>query len=258
MSQPHKFRFYATLLDAFYGYLNCDVIFQTYWGWSENPPHTEDKFREKKFSELIDTINRVPFQSEAADRGTAFNEVIDCMIEMRQSDKMKITKTSEPDQNGVEKVIAIKAIYKEQVFVFPISLCREFANYFKDALTQQWVEAILPTRYGNVLLCGWIDELMPNSCHDIKSTGKYNAFKFKHHFQHLVYPYCLIQNGNNVTDFEYNVTDFKETFTENYVFVPDRDIPILTDHCEKFIEFLLENKELITDNKIFGNDIQPQ
>ena len=81
-----SYRFYATLLDAFNDYLNSDAIWNKYWGFSENPPHDPEEFHEQQFKELIDRINRQPFDSEAADRGTAFNEVIDCMIENRKSD----------------------------------------------------------------------------------------------------------------------------------------------------------------------------
>ena len=79
-NQQLNYCIYATLLDAFWGYLNSDVIWDKYWGWSENPPHTSEEFHEQQFHELIDRINRKPFDSEAADRGTAFNEIIDCMI----------------------------------------------------------------------------------------------------------------------------------------------------------------------------------
>ena len=153
----------------------------------------------------------------------------------------------------------MKAVYNNRSFVFPISLCREFANYYKGALTQQRVEAILPTAYGNVLVYGLIDELMPTSVHDIKTTGSYTVGKFKDHHQHLVYPYALMKNGSDVRTFEYNIVEFNkggyvvDTYTETYVFNPERDIPILTNHCEEFIRFLEENRALITDTKIFGN-----
>ena len=42
--QP-KFKFYATLLDAFTGYLRSDAIYERYWGFSENPPHTPEEFK---------------------------------------------------------------------------------------------------------------------------------------------------------------------------------------------------------------------
>lgn len=273
--QP-KYRFYATILDAFWGYLNSDIVWEKYWGWSENPPHTPEQFHELQFQELIDRINRKPFDSEAADKGTAFNEVIDCMVENRKSDTMLIERIcekeivddyqySDGDVNCRKKevitnrVIALKATYNNREFTFPISLCREFANYFKGALTQQRVEAILPTAFGNVLVYGFIDELMPTSVHDIKTTGSYSVGKFKDHYQHLVYPYALIQNGNDIRIFEYNIVEFNkggyvvDTYTETYVFNPERDVPILTNHCEEFIKFLEDNRSLITDKKIFGD-----
>lgn len=256
MNQQPKYRIYATLLDAFGAYLNSDVIWDKYWGWSENPPHTPEEFHEQQFQELIDRINRKPFDSEAADRGTAFNEIIDCMIENRKSSIMEISKAYHDDG----KLYGIKAVYNNRTFTFHIDLCREFANYYKGALTQQRVEAILPTAYGSVLVYGLIDELMPTSVHDIKTTGSYTVGKFKDHHQHLVYPYALMKNGSDVRTFEYNIVKFNkggyvvDTYTETYVFNPERDIPILTNHCEEFIRFLEENRELITDKKIFGGE----
>lgn len=239
-----KFKFYATLLDAFSNYLRSDAIYERYWGFSENPPHTPEEFKEQQFQSLIDTINRVPFDSEAADRGTCFNEIVDALIENRK-----------PNGVEVERVdgVLYRASYNERTFDFPIALCLEFANYYKGALTQQRVEAILHTCFGDVLVYGVIDELMPMSVHDIKTTGSYYVGKFKDHWQHIVYPYCLMQNGSDVRLFEYNITDFKNTYTETYTFVPERDIPILTDHCEEFIRFLNDNRDLITDKKIFGD-----
>ena len=255
-NQPLNYCIYATLLDAYWGYLNSDVIWEKYWGWSENPPHTPEELHELQFQELIDRINRKPFDSEAADRGTAFNEIIDCMIENRKSSIMEMSRVYHDDGT----LYGIKAVYNNRTFTFHIYLCREFANYYKGALTQQRVEAILPTAYGNVLVYGLIDELMPTSVHDIKTTGSYTVGKFKDHHQHLVYPYALMQNGSDVRTFEYNIVEFNkggyvvDTYTETYVFNPERDIPILTNHCEEFIRFLEGNRELITDKKIFGGE----
>ena len=243
-------------MDSYWGYLNSDVIWEKYWGWSENPPHTPEEFHELQFQELIDRINRKPFDSEAADRGTAFNEIIDCMIENRKSSIMEMSRVYHDDGT----LYGIKAVYNNRTFTFHIYLCREFANYYKGALTQQRVEAILPTAYGNVLVYGLIDELMPTSVQDIKTTGSYTVGKFKDHHQHLVYPYALMQNGSDVRTFEYNIVEFNkggyvvDTYTETYVFNPERDIPILTNHCEEFIRFLEGNRELITDKKIFGGE----
>jgi hypothetical protein len=253
--QPLKYLFYATILDAYQDYISSDKIYSEYWGFSENPPHSEEEFHEKKRLELIDRINRVPFDSEKADRGTAFNEIVDCMILGRNSDKMKIASITNEG-----RVTAVKATFNERDFTFPADLLREFATYYKGAIPQVRVEATLPTRYGDVQLYGYIDELMPASVHDIKTTGKYAAGKFKSHWQRIVYPYCLNQGGNNVSDFEYNVLlineraggNTYETFTEHYAYVADRDISLLTNHVEGFIEFLEAHRDLITDKKIFN------
>lgn len=282
MSQRnYDFAIYATLIDGFSDYINSDLIWETYWGWSENPPHTPEEFHEQKFQDFIDRINRVPFDSEPADKGTAFNELVDALVEHRgPSEGFEFEKVVEPDVKEVVtgqvdncepderwadvqyvnnpnagKVLGIKVRYNFREFYFDIKLVREFANYYKGAVCQLLTEAILPTKYGNVRLYGYIDELMPQSVHDIKTTGRYSVGKFKDHAQHLVYPYCLMENGMDVRDFEYNIAVLDkygrwETFTEHYAFVPERDIPILTAKVEALIEFLIENKDLITDKKI--------
>ena len=250
-----KFRLYATILDGYQDYLNSDSIWERYWGWSDNPPHTMEEFRVKHFQSLIDRINRVPFDSEAADRGTAFNEVIDCLIEHRKSPTVKVQKafaevtrevygSSDEDMRirdyaNIEYVtenqlVGLYATYNNRTFYFDINLCREFADYFKGALTQQLVKGALETAYGNVELYGYVDELMPQAIHDIKTTGQYSVGKFKDHWQHRVYPYCYYMQGIMLPTFEYNIVEFDkynkqayETFTETYSFVPERDIPIL-------------------------------
>lgn len=254
-TKQHKYRFYATLLDNFTDYINSDVIWEKYWGWSETPPHTPDEFNKLQFEGLIDRINRVPLDSEAADRGTAFNEVVDCIVEKRNSEKVEISMI----YDSGNEVCGIRAVYNNREFTFPIDLCKRFAKMFDGALTQVWVESLLPTRFGNVMLCGMIDELLHSSVHDIKLTGNYSAAKFKSHWQHIVYPYCLIQSGTDIRTFEYNVAELNKngtfsSYTETYVFNTERDVPILTEHCEDFIRFLEENKHLITDKKIFGNE----
>ena len=242
-----KYKFYATLLDSFQNYLDSDKNWETFYGGSDKSDSpTIDEYNEKSFKELIDRINRVPFESVAADKGTAFNEVVDSIIEKRESEKMDIV--------SIKKDNIITATYKGNNYVFPFSLCNEFANYYAGALTQKFVQAVLPTSYGNVLLYGYIDELMPLSVHDIKTTKSHEAYKFRSHWQHYVYPYCLLCSGNDIHLFEYNVTNFKDTYTETYVFKEERDIPILRNHTERFIEFLEANKSLITDKKVFGGE----
>lgn len=247
-----KYRFYATLLDAYQNYVDSDIIWEKYWGWSENPPHTPEEFRQAQFQGLIDRINRVPFDSEKADKGTAFNEVIDCMVLNRNSDKANIVRVR--DDNGT--TIGVNATYNERTFFFPLTLIKEVSDYYKGSLPQQYVQAILPTLYGDVLLYGYIDYVKPFCTHDLKTTGQYSVGNYKNHWQHKVYPYALMKNGSNVNDFEYNIVElgktFYRTYTESYSFVPERDIPMLTQHCEDLIRFLQDNRTLIKDKKIFN------
>lgn len=247
-----KYQFYATILDTFQGWLSSSEVYQDYWGFSEDPSKTEEDFEKEQFQSLIDRINRVPMKwedSEAADKGTAFNEIVDCLIAGRKSDKMELRSNKE---TGI-----IQADYNKRQFIFPLSLCREFADYFNFATSQVYTEAVLPTKYGDVLLYGHIDELLPESCHDIKTTGKYKAGKFRNNWQHIVYPYCLNESGNHVFEFEYNVAMFSgkdsySTFTEYYRYSPARDKARLIGICERLIEFLEANRNLITDKKIFN------
>lgn len=265
---PLSYLFYATLLDGYQNYLSSSEIYQKFWGFSDEPELTEEEFEQKQLQSLIDRINRVPFDSEAADQGTAFNEVIDCIILKKKSEIMEvesIRETISADSNGkpiVEKILAFKAVYNEREFIFPAELCFEFSMYYHGAVPQVRTEAILPTKYGNVLLYGYIDELMPTSVHDIKTTKSYTAGDFKNHWQHIVYPYCLNQNGNSVFDFEYNIAVINRlksgavnytTHTEYYAFNPETDTQRLTKHVEGLIEFLEANKHLITDKKIFNH-----
>ena len=247
-----EYKFYATLLDAFQNYVDSDIIWEKYWGFSENPPHTPEQFREQQFQSLIDRINRVPFDSEKADRGTAFNEVIDCMVLHRNSDKVKVMKVR--DESG--KVAGLNATLNDRTFYFPLALCREVADYYQGGLPQQYIQAVLPTIFGDVLLYGYIDYVLPFCTHDLKTTGQYAVGNYKNHWQHIVYPYALMKNGCNVPDFEYNIVEigktFYRTYTESYSFVAERDIPKLTQHCEDFIRFLQTNRSLIKDTKIFN------
>jgi hypothetical protein len=248
-----RYNIYSTLLDGYSDYVHSADIYDKYWGFSESPGITPEEFEQKQFQGLIDKINRVPMKwedSEKADRGTAFNEIVDCIVSGRKSEKMDI---SSPKEAGM-----ITAAYNNRKFVFPISICREFADYFKGAQSQVFTEAVLPTGYGDVLLYGYIDELMPLSVHDIKTTGNYEAWKFKGKWQRIVYPYCLNENGNAVNRFEYNilVTDKygnNETVTEEYGYTHDEaTIDCLRLFVEGFIQFLEENRGLITDGKIFN------
>lgn len=255
MNPNPRYRIYPTLLDAFTQYEQAESVYEQYYGWSENPSITLEEFCAQRRQELLDRINRVPFESEAADRGTVFNELVDCLIECR---KPREGITAEPYE-GVNGTM-IRATYKEQEFIFPRCIIQSFADHFNGALTQQLVSAPIGTEYGVVELYGYIDELMPLSVHDIKTTSSYSMGKYKDHAQHLVYPYCLYQQGCKVYLFEYNILELDKKgapsgiYKEVYRFNPVRDSLILRDKVEAFIRFLEEHKAEITDKKVFGGE----
>jgi len=251
-----NYLFYATLLDGYQNYLSSSEIYHKYWGFADEPEFSEEEFEQKQFLSLIDRINRVPFDSEAADQGTAFNEIVDCIILKSKSDRMEVESIKQDSM-----IVAFKATFNEREYIFPAELCFEFANYYKGAIPQVRVESTIETKYGVVLLYGYIDELMPLAVCDLKTTKSYTVGDFKNHWQHIVYPYCLNQNGNSVFDFEYNIAVINRlksgavnytTHTEYYAFNPVTDTQRLTKHVEGLIEFLEANRELITDKKIFN------
>lgn len=249
-----RYKIYATLLDAFRTWRDADSIYEKYWGFSENPQYTAAEFEAIKRQELLDRINRVPFDSEAAERGTAFNEVIDSLVLHARSERVAMERIT--DAEGL--VVAVRAKTGEREFTFPIALCREVAAYYKGAIAQQLVEGVIDTRHGPVLLYGYADYIMPFSVHDLKTTGSYSVGNYRSHAQHLVYPYCLWQDGADVDLFEYNVVEMGKTwwntYTETYTFRPERDVPRLRRWVEDFIGFLEYNRCLITDKKVFALD----
>lgn len=265
MRKP-EYNIYPSLLDAYTIYVRSDEVWDKYWGLSENPPHTPEEFREKQFFSLIDRINRVPIpweDSEPADRGTALNEVVDCMVEGRNTERMEIRKVMEKVQVSKEswrqtnKVAALEVLYNKRAFKFDINLVRQLGEYFRGAVCQMRMEAELPTCFGPVILYGFADYVMPFSIHDLKSTGSYSVGKFRHNAQHLVYPYILTSNGGTANVFEYNVAELGKygkwaTYTETYTYDPERDIPTLTRMVEDFIRFINDNRNIITDKKIFN------
>ena len=264
MSSPARksdsqFAFYATLLDAFESYLESDQLYQKFYGNSEEPKFTEDEWADKQFVELINRINRVPFTNDAVEKGTAFNNIVDMMLDGKYDDGLHVLSIDEEknqitiaersvskDDKGKEKTEFLNA----RTFLY--SVAKEFADYYEGGLKQYFTIGTIDTCYGNVDVYGFIDYLLPFSIHDMKTTSRYSAGSYKTHWQHIVYPFAMKQQGMDIPRFEYNVTNFKETFTEVYVFDEQRDVPRLRAMCERFINFLLANKHLITDKKVFN------
>ena len=191
----------------------------------------------------------MPFDSDAADRGTCFNEVIDCIVERRKSDKMILSSTED----------TIKATYNNKDFVFNKSEMCSISKRYMSAVTQVRCDGILRFDDVEINMYGYIDELFSDKIVDIKTTSRApQAFGFRDHWQHRVYPYCLNEMGAKIETFEYhhyvlneqnNITAF---VIEPYPIDLDRNKSELINICTLFIDFVEINKDKITDVKIFN------
>ena len=243
-----RYNFYATLLDAFQRYLDAESIYEKYF--NEKMSFAEYEAQAKQ--ELIDKINRVPFDSDAADKGTAFNELVDVLAHGITSDK--ITYTESKEDYVVKYNLIENGKYKE--FTFDKATCKTISEKIKGAIMQYFCSADLNIGDNIVNLYGYIDEVKEFTIIDIKTTAKYQAFKYLKNWQHVVYPFCLSKSGINIETFVYLVVEMSgkhvKIHEELYNYNFSNDISRLYAMCEKLILFLETNRNLITDKKIFN------
>lgn len=283
----YSFKFSPSLLDSFQSYLDCEANYEKFFGHSEEPSLTYAEYEEQKFKELIDKINRVPFESEAASRGSCLNEIVDCIVMKTKSTRDDITVKTLSSfeklcEDGAWDMVENKPLAYERwfetikqpciwakngdfEFYFDISFCKNLAEYFKDSLCQIYTEAPIDTKYGKVLLYGYPDYVRGNMVYDLKTTSKYEFGKYSKYWQQHLYPYTLIESGKmtEVQAFEFTAFAMKggtkrspllcgDMYPEVYVYDHKRSTEALCGICGQFAQFLLNNKELISDKKIFG------
>lgn len=256
-----KFQFWATLLDSFETYLHPDKVYDKYWGSMDNPSISYEEFTKKAEEDLLNTINKVRSVSEPASKGTAFNNLVDiCNGFSCEDPNFKFDVKD-------EFVFCTIDVFR---FRFPLGLIQDFAELYRNnALAQVYTDGILHTGFGDVRLYGYIDELLPLSVHDIKTTGGYEVGQFRNHWQHLVYPYCLNYHGDKIKKFSYDILTWKRKsakgknaefidcipdsfYRESYIYNPERDIPILEERCCQIIQYIETNRDKITNKKIFN------
>lgn len=264
MSQPiqqqqPKYKFYPSLLDQFEKYLHVDREFEHFFNQDQETgdyKKTYEEIETEMKQSLLNSINRVPFDSEAADKGTAFNDIVDYFIH-RKPVRTQIIEDINAD--------VVTATYNNRTFYFSYRFCCKAAEYFHGSVSQLFVKAVLPTKYGTVELYGYIDELNRNRVYDIKTTSRYEFGKYSEGWQRHVYPYCLISSGlvKDIDSFEYTAYHMKGgtsrtplitgvQYPELYKYDHQQSQGLLARHCERFIEFLEVNRDLITDKKIFA------
>lgn len=289
MSKQIDFKLYPSILDKFQSFVDMtteDYFYQDEQGaWHKNYNestgeyhYSDEEVYELSKQELINAINRVRAVSEAASKGTAFNELVDALIHNKKSESLETIRVYY-DTNGnylrshvplnqqIFKFVGIEARLDGFQFDFSIDLIKEAADYLKGSLSQVYTSAIIETKYGNVELYGYIDELRHNKVYDLKTTKKYEFGKYSKYWQRHLYPYCLIESGacTEIESFEFTCYQLSggtektpmitgKKYPEVYNYNHEQSKALLKAHCERFIEFLEENKELITDKKIFGGE----
>ena len=277
MNQQPKYRIYPSLLDKFQDLLDYETVAEERWNLVSNAAKKRGEFADREVGdykltpdemyakiecELINTINRCPKEpSEAADKGTAFNEIVDCLIENRRSSNPEV------DIQTVERTPGhkvIRARINSFVFDFDIDFCRRVAADFAGSLTQFCVDALMPTSFGPVNLYGFIDEWVGSEITDIKTTSSYEWGKFERKWQRHLYPWAVVESGQatEITQFTYYALEWSNRkgepliargpYRETYSYDHAQSGQLLCDHIEQFITWLEFRKAYITDRRIFG------
>lgn len=208
--QRIAYRIYPSLLDKFQTLLNAEKDLEAPWNIDRETgdyKKTLTQIEDEATQSLLNSINRVPFHSLAADNGTVFNELVDCLHRGRKSFRDDIQFKTFKEYGLIAARFQQKDL-PDEYFYYDLMNARNIAQFFKGSCCQLFVKGILPTVHGNVELYGYIDELKRDVVYDLKTTGSsYQFGKFEDHWQRYVYPYCLISSGQmtDVLAFEYSV-----------------------------------------------------
>lgn len=255
------FMIYPSLLDAYQRMLDSDILAEDSWNITPEGDYrkTPDEIYQANRQALLDAINRVSREpSEAADRGTVFNEIVDMAI-------AKSKTPSRPDITDVKSdTLFCHGTMNERVFAFETGLILQAMDYLNGAVSQVRCDADIDVDGKTVHLYGYADEVLPSKVVDIKTTSRYTFGKYERHWQRHLYPYCLTKSGDceGITSFIFYVCKMYETGTpkmyigefykEEYPFNFAYSEGELRQVLRSFIGWLESNREFITDQKIFG------
>lgn len=273
-----KYFFPPTLLDAFWNFLNAESSWEKYYGHSEDPKISLADYEQAEYEALIVRINREGTDIiEAAECGTAFNDLVDTLLNNEQCGRTKFSRICDDEGN----VIGVTAKTENFEFHFDYKFAMDAAIYFgkrikcvdgyvlnpnpsDTCLNQVLVESTIDTIYGVVDLYGYIDEMRRDWVYDIKTTRKYEFGKYSNYNQRYVYPYCLIESGmsEEINFFEFTAYQLKggdekcplitgTKFSEVYNYNHEDAKRHIKEICERFIEFIEANRDKITDRNIF-------
>lgn len=218
----NNYNIYPTLLDGFTAFKNRDYMTET---------------------ELLARLNRAGAASVEARRGDAFNKLIDRMAQGGVPNLETDPETGD---------FAYTALSRDNyLFYFPVVVCDRMADIYRQSVQQVLLKGDIMTRYGNVHLYGYADGVFSSVIRDIKTTKQYKVGKYRDGWQAYVYTYCLKQMGGIVTDFVYDVTDFREVYAEHYN-AKRLDLRDRISEMEEFIQYIEDKRGMINNPKLFG------
>lgn len=268
MSKP-KYRITPSLLNNWQNLVDADKHWEEFYGNSDEPSISSEDYYKKCEQELLDALNRVPFVSEAASKGTALNELVDCIVDNRkQRDDMVVERVYQQDSCEKRNLVGLRAELDGFSFLFDIGLVRELADYFNGAICQHRCEAVMDTAFGPVILYGDADYIRQDVVYDLKSTSRYSAYgKFSEGWQKDLYPWALIESGEvtSVSGFEYTIVPLSggssttplitgEIKTEWYDYSHGVATRRLRQVLEAFIPWIEDHRHLITHKRIFNEE----
>ena len=239
------YKIYPSVLNAYQHYLNSEVDAEAFTNLTPDGYYRQsaDEIAQARLDALLNTINRVPVTSEAMERGTAFNLLIDRLL---------ANETIETDGKVCEIVSDGKR------WSFDAETCRRTAQYLGGSLAQVYQEREIDTELGKVLLYGYADYVQRERIIDLKTTARYQFGKYEQGWQRYVYTYILAQDMR-VESFTYLAVQMKTVdgvhcgslYAEDYT-TTAADTQILKAFLCRFIEFLEQHRSQITDLKILG------
>lgn len=246
------YQIYPSLLNAWQGYVDSDADYERYWGGSETPPQTPEEYRAERRQALIDHINRRPFESEAADRGTALNFLTDRLTGHEAGSVIR----DWTDEDGAR--LGWRVAYNGRDFMFPETLGRALAARFQGCMAQVFVDGEMELGGSRVRLYGYADYVGRLMAYDLKTTTRYERGKYASGWQHIVYPWCMHRMGCMLERFEYTVAVMGKSqwdiYTEEYLFRDGSEEEArLRETLRDFTGFLDANRQEITDTKIYGD-----
>ena len=276
MSTP-KYRLTPSLLNKFQDFLDSDRLWEQFYGGSEDPVMSIEEYSAKCEQELLDACNRVPFTSEAASKGTALNEIIDCILMHRKPrEDMEVHRLVRNEDGSIalcadkkiperSMIIGLEAVLDGFRFAFDMNLVDMLTDYFFGSICQYRCEATIDTKAGPVILYGDADYIRRDIVYDLKTTTRYEFGKFSNGWQKHLYPYCLIESGDitEVSGFEYTVVPLTggtsrtplisgSIYREWYDYSHENTKCALVEIVEPFIDWLEAHRSQITHPRVFN------